>query len=367
METAVSGLMMGENMHIKEFLISDAESVKEALKKLDRASEKVLLVIDKKSALLGTITDGDIRRYILSGKRLDADVRKACNESPITLRKGAFSPDEARRLLVDSNARLIPVVDSMHRVYDLVMRSGLIPGEDIPADRSACLDIPVVIMAGGKSTRMEPFSKIFPKPLIPIGDKAIVEVIIDEFRKNGAREFYMTLNYKADMIESYFNHIDKDYEINFVREDDFYGTAGSLKLLEKTIEDTFIVSNCDIIVKADFEEVLAFHRKEKAVITILSSIRHYKIPYGVVNFRKGGEVTLLTEKPEYTFTVNTGIYVMEKSALRSIKKNKHTDMTDLIKVIMRAGKKVIMYPVNENDYVDVGQWDEYKKAMEKLV
>ncbi len=166
------------------------------------------------------------------------------------------------------------------------------------------------------------------------------------------------------MIKAYFKGIEKDYEVDFIKEKDFFGTAGSLKLLEKKIDDTFIVSNCDIIVKANFENVLALHKERNASLTILSSVQHYEIPYGVINFKDGGEVVNIQEKPEYTFTINTGVYILNNDVLDFIPDDTHMDMTDLIEILTEKGKKVLTYPVNEKEYLDIGQWKEYKKVLQ---
>jgi len=341
------------------------DSIKDALKKLNRAADQVLFVVDNDKKLLGTVADGDVRRYILAGKTLEERVEAVCNKSPVFLNAKQFSMKKAEKIL-SGNIKLIPLLDDKRKVVDCIGRKQVfLSGGKINPKRKE-LDIPVVIMAGGKSTRLEPFSRIFPKPLMPIGNKPMIEVVIDEFRKYGIRKYYLTLNYKGDMIESYFKSAKKDYEIKYTWEKDFLGTAGSLKLLEAKLPDTFIVSNCDIIVRADFEEVVKFHDSHRAALTVLSSMRHYKIPYGVINFKKGGEVINIHEKPEYILTVNTGAYILDKKILKLIPKNKHFDMTDLIRVLIEKKKKIATYPVNENDYVDIGQWEEYKKTIEKL-
>jgi len=224
----------------------------------------------------------------------------------------------------------------------------------------------VVIMAGGKGTRLNPFSKIFPKPLIPIGEKPVIEIIIDEFRKQGISEYFLTLNYKGKMVEAYFDNTEKDYKVEYIWEDDFLGTAGSLRLLEGKIGDTFIVSNCDVMVKADFGEVLNLHKEQNASLTILSSIQYYEIPYGITKFKKGGEVTDIIEKPEYAFTINTGVYILNRESLQFIPPKSHFNMTDLIKTLIKDNRKVSTYLVNENDYIDIGQWEDYKKAVDRL-
>ncbi|MBI5209043.1 MAG: nucleotidyltransferase family protein [Elusimicrobia bacterium] len=352
----------------EDLLIPEDATVKAALKQLDKSAEKMLAVVDAGRRLLGTLTDGDIRRHILRGNDLDAGIEGVYHKGGTSMRREDFSLSEARKILVKGKFGVIPIVDAERRVVDQITwdqafsQAGL---EQARPGREA-IDVPVVIMAGGKGSRLEPYTKVFPKPLIPVGDKPIMEIIIDQFRQHGVRDFYATLNFKGEMIETYFNGIERDYRLHYLREKDFLGTAGSLTLVADRIDRTFIVSNCDIIVKADYAEVVRFHRKHGAALTVLSSIQHFVIPYGVVSFREGGEVTDIAEKPEYTLTINTGVYVLDRGCLDLIPKGRIFNMTDLILALVAAGKKVVTYPVNENDYVDIGQWDDYKKAVEKL-
>ncbi|MBF0504252.1 MAG: NTP transferase domain-containing protein [Candidatus Omnitrophica bacterium] len=347
---------------VKEILIHRTESIKFALKKLDKTAKKVLLVVDHEEKLLGTIADGDIRRYILSGKSLDNDIREVYNKKPIYIKKEEFSPELAKEMLVTSKVGLIPIVEKGGKILDFVTWDQLFT--DMPI--TARVNIPVVIVAGGMGSRLEPFTKVFPKPLIPIGDKPVVEVIIDEFKKQGVNSFYLTLNHKGEMVESYFKSVKKDYKLTYIWEKTFLGTAGSLKLLEKKIGDLFIVSNCDVLVKVNFEDAVNVHKKEGALMTVLSSIQHHKIPYGVVKSKEKGRIVSITEKPEYTLTINTGVYIFSKECLKFIPKNSPFDMPDLIEHLIKNNKMVITYPVNESDYIDVGQWEEYKNAVEKL-
>ncbi len=353
---------------MKDIYVSETETVKNVLKKLDKTAEKILLVTDSEKRFLGTITDGDIRRYILRGRSLERTIKTAYNKKPIYVSREEFSKESAKKILLDNKLDLLPVLDDEKRVIDYVTWSQAFSEEKTEPLQRSKVDVPVVIMAGGEGTRLEPFTKILPKPLIPVGDRTIVEIIMEEFRAQGIRDFYLTLNYKGDMIEAYFNYNGngKDYRINYLREDDYLGTAGGLKMLEGAIDDTFIVSNCDVIVKADFEQVLALHKEQQATMTILSSIQYYKVPYGVVKFRGRGEVLDIVEKPEYTLTVNTGVYVLSKEALQFIPEESSFDMTDLVERLIEKGRRVVTYPVNENDYVDIGHWDEYKRAVEKL-
>ena len=349
---------------LKEFFIFETETVKDALKKMEKISEKVLLVVDDGEELIGTISDGDIRRYILKGKSIKNKIKSIYNDNPITINKEDFLPEIARKLFLKHKITLIPIVDNENKVINIVSWSTVFDEIQKTHIIGGKIDLPVVIMAGGKGTRLEPYSKIFPKPLIPIGEKPMIEIIIDEFRKFHVKNFIVILNYKGDMIELYLNSInDRDYHIEYLKEDEFYGTAGGLKMLENRGFGNIIVSNCDVMVKADFYKILKFHENQKASLTIISSIQHHKIPYGVIKFEDDGVVKDITEKPEYTFYINTGIYVLNSDVINYIPEETYFDMTDLINELLSKNKRVITYPVYGKDYVDIGQWDEYKKVL----
>jgi len=354
-----------KNKNFEELFIDEKIVIKSAIKQMDKAFLKILFVMDKDKKLLGTVTGGDLRRWILDNGDLVQPVKKLFNRNPIVIHQKA-PEKEIKATMLENKIEYLPVVNDDHHIVDVLYWGDIFGKNTNHKGILYDLDVPVVIMAGGKGDRLDPFTKILPKPLLPIGDKPIVEVIIDEFRKQGLREFFMMLNYKGEMIESYFNHIEKDYEIQYVREETSLGTAGGLRLLDKRIKDTFIVSNCDVLVYADLAEVINFHIEQEAYLTVLSSIQHHKIPYGVITFKDGGEVMDMIEKPEYTFTINTGVYVLSTEALRYIPKNSVFDMTDLMTALLKSKKKIMTYPVNESDYMDVGQWEEYKKTIAKL-
>jgi NDP-sugar pyrophosphorylase family protein len=234
------------------------------------------------------------------------------------------------------------------------------PGEPIKKLRKA-LNVPVVINAGGKGTRLEPFTKILPKPLIPVGDKPIIQAIMDRFFEFGFDTFYIILNYKGEMIKSYFDNVDLEYTIKYINEPDFLGTAGGLKYLPADFPEYFIFSNCDIIVGTDYASVIKTHLQSNSILTIIGSFQRYTIPYGVLKFSKDGFLDSISEKPEYDFTVNTGIYVLNTEVIDLIPKDKFFHITDLITMLVLSGNKIGVYPVSENSYLDIGQWDEYKK------
>ncbi|MBF0553527.1 MAG: NTP transferase domain-containing protein [Nitrospirae bacterium] len=286
----------------RDIFIREDMSINDTLKRLDITSTKVLIIVDDDERLLGTVTDGDIRRYILENGNLDGDINEVYNKMPIYLIERNIIM--ARELMLHHKIELIPVTDRYAKVVDVLTWDVVFSEDKTPPIVRKTIDIPVVIMAGGKGRRLEPFTKILPKPLIPIGDRPILEIIFDEFMPFGIKQYFLTLNYKGGLIEAYCNNnMGRNYNIECVWEEDYMGTAGSLKLLEDKILDLFIVSNCDVIVKADFSEVVEIHKSRGAVVTILSSIKQFSIPYGVVNFKDERLVTGITEKPEYTFTV----------------------------------------------------------------
>jgi len=348
---------------ISKTSISADVSIKEALHKLDESGKAILFVCDKDNALLGSLTDGDIRRKILDSGDLQEKVSSCFNPNPTFLRQGDYNSDQVRELMISRTIEVIPVVDADKRIVDVLFWADVFgEGSIIPKT----INVPVVIMAGGKGERLGPFTKIFPKSLVPIGEKPIIEIIIDKFRQYNVCQFYVTLNYKGDMIKVYLDSIPRDYKLNYIWEKEFLGTAGSLKLLASKLESTFIVSNSDIIVDLDYRDLVNFHRDNDNVFTVVGSIQHHRIPYGTINFEKDGRIRTIQEKPEFDLTVNTGVYVLSKKVLEFIPEAKPFDMTDLIQILLEDKQNVGVYPVSQKSYVDVGQWEEYKKAMDKL-
>lgn len=347
-------------------LISYDESIKHSLSQLNKTAMKVLFVVNRERQMIGSLTDGDIRRALLNDISLESSIEGVYNTNPVYLRKGCYKDEDVKALFLDRRIEVLPIVDENFHIESTIAWTDCFREKKIDKYDGAALDIPVVIMAGGKGSRLAPFTTVLPKPLIPIGDKTIIELIMDGFLEYGISNFIFTLNYRGEMIRAYFEGAEHKYPIQYVREDDFYGTAGSLALVKSGIEESFIVSNCDIIVKANYAEVLDFHRKSGASLTIISSLRHHKLPYGVVDFKAGGEVLQIKEKPEFTFPINTGVYVLEKSCLDLVPEKRVFHMTHLIEALLAAGKKVVTYPVNENEYIDIGQWDEYRDVIARL-
>lgn len=348
-----------------ELLVGPEAKIRDSLKKIDANSEGILFVVDNFSRLIGSLTDGDIRRSLLAGKGLSESIEGTYNTKPFSFIQSEYNNETAKKVLVEKHFEIIPIVTSENKIVGYITWNDLLAGTERRSPGRP-LDVPVVIMAGGKGTRMVPFTNVLPKPLIPIGEKTILELIIDEFRRYNISNYFFTINYRAEIIQAYFDCLEHDYKITYLKETDFWGTAGSLNLLPKDIGKTIIVSNCDIIVSADFAEVMDFHNQSNAKLTILSAIQHHKVPYGVIEFESGGRVLEIEEKPEFTFCINTGVYVIETECLKLIPEHTLFHMTHLIDILLKAGEKVVTYPVNESEYIDIGQWEEYHRAVKLL-
>ena len=349
---------------VKHLLVSETESTLKCMKKLDNNANKILFVVGENDELIGSLTDGDIRRWILAGKDLKDNVSFVCHKRPITIDEN-YETDKVKSLMLKHKIECIPVITENNIIKDAVFWTELFQDEKTKLPQRQ-INTPVVIMAGGFGKRLEPFTTILPKPLIPVGDKSIVEHIIDKFLQYGVDKFYMSLNHKSKIIKSYFEEIDKDYDIRFEVETKPLGTAGSIKLFKNELSDTFVISNCDIIIYADYAEIIDFHKDNGYDLTLVSSMMHFKVPYGICQIDKGGKLIEIIEKPEYNFLISTGMYVMDKKCLDLIPDNEFYHITHLMEDIKKKGGTIGVYPISENSWVDTGEWKEYNKTVKKL-
>ena len=333
------------------------------MKLLDKTAEKCLLVVDKNRKLLGTVTDGDLRRSILAGAQFSEDISECYHKRPVTLVEGHFNTEEAKQLLRGKKLDLIPVIDDEGTLIEYLTWGSL---DDVQKPARSLQDVPVVIMAGGKGARLEPFTKVLPKPLVPIQEKPIIEHIIERFTDITCSEFYLTVNYKGRILKAYFEELQPDYNVTFVDENEPLGTAGSLQLLMGKFDKPFFVTNCDIIVKADCVSLYEFHQKGGYDITLVASTKEYIIPYGTCELNGDGHLSHINEKPHYDFLINTGLYVLNPDMLKLIPENKFYHITHLIEDAKNKGKKVGVFPIDDEAWIDVGQWAEYQKAVKQL-
>lgn len=345
---------------IRRLCVDKNATIMQTIQVLDDTHEKVVLVLDKEK-LVGIVTDGDVRRWILKKGALTCEVSKMMCKKPRCILED--SNEDAAVFMKNARIEAVPVVDAEMRPINVIFLRDIV--EDSIIFRKK-VNIPVVVMAGGKGTRLSPYTNILPKPLIPIGETTILERIIDSFRENGCDEFWLTLNYKKNLIKAYFDDKEVPYDLKYVEEENFLGTCGGLRLLQEHLKETFFLSNCDVLLDIDYEALYTFHREKHNAITIVTSLKHFQLPYGVMEFEKGGSIKKLAEKPEYNYQVNTGIYVVEPSVIADIPENVVYDMTDLINSLLHKGEKIGAYPITDGKWKDMGEFCAMQNMLESV-
>jgi NDP-sugar pyrophosphorylase family protein len=260
-------------------------------------------------------------------------------------------------MMLDFRMEMCPIIDDVGNLIRLLFWEDVFgEHESIPKKP---FNIPVVIMAGGLGTRMKPLTNVIPKPLIPFNEKTMVEEIISRFEVHGCTDFILSVNYKAELIKYYLGEANLGVNLNYILEDKPLGTAGSLSLLTENMTQTFFVTNCDILINQDYAEILAFHKKNNHLITVVSSIRSYDIPYGTIETGQNGQLLKMVEKPEVSFMINTGMYIIEPEVLKHIPNDSFMHITTLIEKVNQENSRVGVFPVSEKSWVDIGNWDEY--------
>lgn len=352
-----------KNEQLKEFLILQTATIVEAMEKIDANAKGILFAINEKGKLVGVLTDGDIRRWLIKTGDLQADIQQIMNKNPKVIYRAEAK--DAKKIMDRYMVTALPLVTPENYVQDIIFREG--NKERRKEEQEKVLtETPVVIMAGGKGTRLYPYTKILPKPLIPIGDIPIMERIINAFYNYQVKQFYVTVNYKKGMIKSYFNDLDVDYKLHYIEEEKPLGTAGSLGLIDAVFEKPIIVTNCDILIHADYADIYRYHCESDNEITIVTALKNIVVPYGVVHSSENGRIKSMEEKPKLSYFVNTGMYVLNPNLLNEIPKDTFFHMTHLSDKLLSEGRKVGMYPISEDSFLDMGEFEEMHRMEKKL-
>lgn len=341
---------------IQKFIGNERLTVSEAMQKIDSNQLGIMFVVSEEEKLLGCVTDGDIRRFLLTGGKLSSTVIDAANRNL----KYAKSIDEARKLYHKRNYIVIPIVDDNRKIMSLYS------GDGQEVQKRKALNIPVVINAGGRGTRLDPFTKVLPKPLIPVGEFPIIEHIMKEYQTYNCDEFHIIVNYKKDLMKAYFANNDNRYNITWYDEEKPLGTGGGLSLLRGKLKDTFFFANCDALLIANYESMLKFHKESGNAITMVCAYKNISIPYGVVKIGINGAIEEMKEKPSMSFLANTGIYIVESEVIDDIGNDVAIGFPDVVELERKKGKKVAVFPVSEKDWMDMGQLPELEKMRVRL-
>lgn len=345
-----------DKQEIQKFIGGENLTLAEAMQKIDKNASGILFIVDNSKKLTACITDGDIRRFLLAGGKLDSPVKKAANDHP----KFAYSEEEAQSLYHKRYWFVIPILDIERHIVDLYT------GE-IPVDKPrASLNVPVVINAGGRGTRLDPFTRVLPKPLIPVGDLPIIEHIMQEFQTYSCVQFHIIVNYKKELMKAYFAESENEYDISWYDEVKPLGTGGGLSLLRGKLNETFFFTNCDNLLQANYERMLQFHKENGNVVTMVCAYKNFSIPYGVIEMGVNGKIESMKEKPLVSFLTNTGIYIVEPEVLDDIEDNVAIGFPDVVEKQRKKGRKVAVFPVSESEWMDMGQLNELEKMRKRL-
>ncbi len=351
--------MNDKQQKISAISIEQSATMLDALKQMDLTYKRLLLVF-KDNQFVNVLSIGDIQRAIIRNQSLDTEITEILRkETRVANINDSF--DFIKSQMLKYKAECMPVLDENNQLNDVHFWDEVFTEQEKPV--KAELNLPVVIMAGGRGTRMKPLTNVIPKPLIPLGEKTIIEEIMEHFTQYECNNFFLSVNYKADTIKHYFDQLEYPYHIHYFQEDKPLGTAGSLHLLKNQIDSPFFVTNCDIIIEEDYAEIYNYHRNNKNELTVVAALKHYPIPYGTIETGDNGLLKKLSEKPELTFKINSGMYILEPHLLKEIPKNAFFHITDLIEKIKNRKGKVGVFPVSEKSWKDIGTWDAYIKEI----
>ncbi len=345
---------------LKRFLLEESSTLETVLQTINENGKGIAFIEDG-GKLKGVVTDGDVRRALLKGYTLGEAVSLVANRNYHFVEESNYGSEELKRMFLENGFGLVTVISNENLIgiaditklllYEFNTEKSVLKGN---------APIPLVIMAGGKGTRMKPFTHILPKPLVPIKGKPVIELIIEKFKAYNAADVFISVNHKAKIIKSYFEESSQS-DIKFIEEKQPLGTAGAMYKLKNDISGDFFLSNADIIVDADYEDALRFHKKGKFSLTLIAAKRRIKVPYGVCSVNNDFSLEDIHEKPENDYTVNTGVYIINSGVLELIPEEKFYDITDLICKLKEMRMSVGVYTVPEDSFIDIGQWEEYRK------
>lgn len=334
----------------KNFLVNKKTSVLQALAVINDSGNLTIFVVDDDKRLLGTLTDGDVRRYLLKGGQLTDCVEKAAHKNFAKVFVEDKDILKSLRTFKSKGIKQVPCVDSKGEIVDIY---------DLVAYKSH-LPIDAVLMAGGKGERLRPLTEKTPKPLLPVGDKCIIDHNVDRLISYGVKHISVTVNYLKEQIEEHFVEPRNGIRITTYREPRYLGTIGSIKFVEKFYNDTILVMNSDLFTNIDYEGFYLHFKQFNADLSVAAVPYEVSIPYGILDLN-GRDINALQEKPKFNYYANAGIYLIKKTILAEIPQNTYFNATDLIKKLIAKNKKVIRYPLN-GAWIDIGSLQEYQKA-----
>ncbi len=348
---------------ITSIFIKPEATIIQSLKKLGKSGNKCLIVIDNKKKFLGTISDGDIRRDVLKNKNFNKNIKNIYNKKSKFILEKNYSSKKVRELLTNFKIPLLPVLDNKKRpkkyftLFDFYS-----PNKINKNDKNNS----ILIMAGGEGKRLLPFTSFLPKPLIPIKNKPAIIHIMNLFKSKNFSKFIISINKKDKILKSYLNELSSIYNFSIIEESTKLGSAGALKNIENVEDDLFII-NCDCLFNFDVNQLLSFHKENNNVMTLVAAVKNINIPFGVCEIdEKKGILKNMVEKPNKNYVANTGFYVCKPSLLKNLPKKNNFGMDLVIKNLLIKRKKIGIFPINEKDWRDTGNWTNYFDSIKNL-
>lgn len=332
-------------------LVNQNHTLLDTMKIIDDSSLQFAVVVDEEQHLLGTVTDGDIRRGILRGEGLDVTITSIMNPNPISARSGQ-KYHKYKQLMKSKMLKQLPIVDEDNRIINILFADNI----ETTLNKNT-----VVLMLGGLGTRLRPLTNDTPKPMLRVGNKPILETIIEGFKQYGYTNFIFSVNYKKEVIQDYFQNGEAfDVTIEYIEEDKKMGTAGALSLLKSRPTKPFFVMNGDLLTQINFDQLMQFHMEHDSVATMCVREFEYQIPYGVIE-TDGTDLVTIREKPIHRSFVNAGIYVLNPDVLDYIPQDEFYDMPSLFEKLIEENSKTSVFPIREY-WLDIGQMDDFNKA-----
>lgn len=350
--------MIDKNMN--ELFINNKTTVFNAIKTMDHLSKKLLIIVEN-NIYINLLSIGDIQRHIINGGKTSDVIENVVIEEKI-VSYNTSKKEDIKETMLKYRMEFMPVLNNNNVIENILYWDDIFHKNKIPFNSK--IDLPVVIMAGGYGSRLKPLTNVLPKPLIPISEKTIIEDIMDNFKHLGCNDFYLSIMYKADLIKYYLDSLNQ-YQITYFKENKPLGTAGSLSLIKNKINSSFFISNCDILIDQDLSSVYEFHKKNNYEITLISALKNISIPYGTLEVGENGKLVSLQEKPNLSFNINTGVYLLEPHLLDEIPNDSFFHITHLIEQILQRNGRVGVFPISEGSWTDIGDWNEYLKIIQK--
>ncbi|MDX4039999.1 nucleotidyltransferase family protein [Aliarcobacter skirrowii] len=338
--------------NIENIKLRENSTIKEALEIIDKGSMQIALVVDDNDRLIGTLTDGDIRRGLLKGFDLSSSIEQIVFKAP-TIAKISDTKEDILKIALSKKFHQIPIVDDFGKIVGIKEIEELVK----PKDKIN----KVVLMVGGLGTRLRPLTETTPKPMLKVGNKPILQTIVEKFAEYGYTNIVMCVNYKSDIIQDYFKD-GKEFGVNieYILEEQRMGTAGALSLLRDKPNEPFFVMNGDLLTNVNFEHLHNYHIATNSIATMCVREYDFQVPYGVVNI-KDSKIVSIEEKPTHKFFVSAGIYMLSSEVLNYIPKNEFFDMPTLFEKLISLNKNTVSFPIREY-WLDIGRMEEYKKA-----